>query len=47
MLLAQESADLQKAIELSYYDMRAANENKGKTLEIFGYIFMLRSHENA
>ena len=30
MLLAQESADLQKAIELSYYDMRATNEHQGK-----------------
>ena len=30
MLLAQESADLQKAIELSYYDMKGTNENRGK-----------------
>ncbi|CAB4001877.1 ankyrin repeat and IBR domain-containing 1-like [Paramuricea clavata] len=29
MLLAQETADLQKAIELSYYDMRSTNESTG------------------
>ena len=29
MLLAQETADLQKAIELSYYDMKSANESRG------------------
>lgn len=30
MLLAQETADLQKAIELSYYDMKATNEIRGR-----------------
>ncbi|XP_028393114.1 ankyrin repeat and IBR domain-containing protein 1-like [Dendronephthya gigantea] len=29
MLLAQESADLQKAIELSYSDMKSANDSRG------------------
>lgn len=29
MLLAQESADLQKAIELSYYDMKSSNHTQG------------------
>ncbi|XP_046859587.1 ankyrin repeat and IBR domain-containing protein 1-like [Xenia sp. Carnegie-2017] len=30
MLLAQESADLQKAIELSYYDMKSSNHTQGE-----------------
>ena len=38
MLLAQESADLQKAIELSYYDMRATNEHQGKHWVFFPQI---------
>ena len=30
MLLAQETADLQKAIELSYYDMKSTSESIGR-----------------
>ena len=34
MLLAQESADLQKAIELSYSDMKSANDSRGEIASI-------------